>query len=222
MNSRNTVSLGAIFLIALPLVLSAVNLLAEAAWPIGYSWAGNNISDLGNVGCGSFDGREICSPRHAVFNIGFIVLGCLIGAGVVLVRSAWGRGGPAKLARSCILLAAFGYVLVGFFPADVNLGLHLLGALLVMPVANIGLLASGFVRRDAVLWKARWISRVLGAVAFIASYLHVAGPWLGIGKGGMERVAVFALLFWLGGIGVFLLRPARVGVQRTHRRLTGS
>jgi hypothetical membrane protein len=124
-------------------------------------------------------------------------------------RRAWGRGRRANLARICILLAAAGYVLVGVFPADVNLGMHLLAALLVMPIANIGLLASGFVRRDSAIWKARWTSRALGAAAFIASYLHFAGPCLGIGKGGMERIAVFTLLFWLGGIGVFLLRTAR-------------
>jgi hypothetical membrane protein len=211
----NAVHVGSILLVAVPPLLLMVNLFTEAAWPIAYSWANNNISDLGNVGCGFFDGRDICSPRHIVFNIGVILIGCLVGAGVVLARTAWGRGGRANLARSCILLAAAGYVLVGVFPADVNLGMHLLAALLVMPIANIGLLASGFVRRDAALWKARWTSRALGAAAFIASYWHFAGPWLGIGKGGMERIAVFTLLFWLGGIGVFLLhtrhrRTARV------------
>ena len=206
MINRRTVEIGSIFLVAVPPLLLAVNLVAEAAWPIPYSWAHNNISDLGNVGCGLFDGRDICSPRHLVFNIGFMVLGCLIAAGVVLARSAWGRGRRATFARSCLLLAAAGYVLVGVFPADVNLGMHLLAALLVMPIANIGVLASGLVRRDSALWKARWISRSLGAAALIASYLHIAGPWLGIGKGGMERVAAFTMLFWLGGLGLFLRR----------------
>jgi hypothetical membrane protein len=205
----NAIGIGAITLAAVPPVLLVVNLLTELAWPIDYSWASNNISDLGNVGCGFFDGRDICSPMHLFFNAGVIVLGCLVGAGVILVRSAWGRGRRATLARGCILLAATGYVLAGVFPADVNLGMHLLAALLVMPIANIGLLASGFVRRDSVIWKTRWTARALGAAAFIASYLHFAGPWLGIGKGGMERIAVFTLLFWLGGIGIFLLRTAR-------------
>lgn len=84
----NAVGIGATFLAAVPPVLLMVNLLTEAAWPINYSWASNNISDLGNVGCGFFDGREICSPLHLFFNVGVIVLGCLVGAGVVLVGSA--------------------------------------------------------------------------------------------------------------------------------------
>lgn len=203
------VDIGAIFLIAAPVVLLLLNIWVEAAWSVAYSWASNNISDLGNVNCGLFDGREICSPRHAVFNIGMMVVGCLFGAGVVLAGSGWGRGRRATLARTGILLAAAGYVLVGIFPADVNLGMHLLAALLVMPVGSIGMVISGFVPGDAVLWRVRWVARTLGAAAFIASYLHVAGPWLGIGKGGMERIAVFTLPVWLGGLGGYLLSTAR-------------
>ncbi|WP_432989337.1 DUF998 domain-containing protein [Dactylosporangium sp. CA-233914] len=172
------------------------------------------ISDLGNVTCGPFDGRDICSPAHRVFNIGAILLGCLVAAGAVLVRDAWGNGKPAVLGRLGVLLAALGYVLVGAFPADVNLGMHLLAALFVMPVANIGLLASGLTRRGSTLWEVRWITRTCGIVAFVASYLHFFGPWLGIGKGGMERVAVFTLIVWCGGIGIFLLRRIRLGGGR--------
>lgn len=201
-------ALGAVLLAATPLLLMAIVLWTENGWSGGYSWADNNISDLGNVSCGFFDGRDICSPRHLVFNIGVLALGCLVGSAVLLTWHAWGRGKGATLARTCILLAAVGYVLVGAFPADVNLGMHLLAALFVTPVANIGLLASGFVGRTSALWKMRWISRALGAVAFVGSYLHFFGPWLGIGKGGMERIAVFTLLFWCGGIGAFLSRRA--------------
>ncbi|WP_046563420.1 DUF998 domain-containing protein [Micromonospora sp. HK10] len=217
------VEVGAIFLVAAPVLLLLMNIWVEAAWFVAYSWASNNISDLGNVNCGLFDGREICSPRHAAFNIGMMAVGFLLGAGVVLAGSVWGRGGRATLARTGILLAAAGYVLVGIFPADVNLGMHLLAALLVMPVGNIAMFISGFMRGDAVMWRVRWVARALGAAAFVASYLHVAGPWLGIGKGGMERIAVFTLPVWLGGLGVCLLSTAwksgtRWPVGRADRR----
>jgi hypothetical protein len=37
----------------------ATHVIVELAWPRPYSWARNNISDLGNVRCGSWgdDGR---------------------------------------------------------------------------------------------------------------------------------------------------------------------
>lgn len=75
----------------------AVQGIVESAWARpAYSWARNNISDLGNVHCGLRtwpESRYICSPEHGLMNGSFIVLGVLLVVGFVLTGGAGGAGG---------------------------------------------------------------------------------------------------------------------------------
>lgn len=60
--------LGAVlWVVAGPLFLLA-QLVVQAAWSAPFSWATNNISDLGNVRCQPWgdDARYVCSPLHAL------------------------------------------------------------------------------------------------------------------------------------------------------------
>ena len=86
-------------------LLSVLQYFVAEAAVIG-AWAGQQpysrrtgyISDLGAVGCGVFDGRDVCSPAHVLMNASFVVqgIGMMVGAlllefGAAVHGSAAGR-----------------------------------------------------------------------------------------------------------------------------------
>ena len=209
--------LGALcWLVAGPLFLAA-NVMASLGWrDPRFSWATNNISDLGNVHCGVWDTtrpRYVCSPWHGPMNAAVILTGILLAAGILLgwrtvpraARSVTGSaGGSAVAARAAmvlLLLAATGYGLAGAFPADVDENQHFLGALLVLVVGNVGLLVAAFATRG----RARAWTLVAAGVAIAGAVLFFDQQSLGIGLGAMERLAVFPLPVWACCTGTGLL-----------------
>ncbi|CAM5711092.1 hypothetical protein SALBM135S_01631 [Streptomyces alboniger] len=180
--------------------------MAESAWARPYSWARNNISDLGNAHCAlqpEPEPRYICSPEHGLMNASFVVLGVLLVVGVALTRGVlWRRGRAAVSARLLLVCAGAGFVLAGLAPADVNENQHVLGALLIMAAGNIGLAMAGFAMAEHVPTSLRWGTSLLGVTAITAFGLFLSRNYLGLGMGGMERVAAFPLLFWALAVGV--------------------
>ncbi|MFJ6699349.1 DUF998 domain-containing protein [Streptomyces sp. NPDC091272] len=182
-----------------------INWIAESAWARPYSWAGNNISDLGNAHCAlqpDPEPRYICSPEHSLMNASFVVLGVLLVVGVALTRGVlWRRGRAAAMARLLLVCAAVGFVLAGLAPADVNENQHVLGALLIMAAGNIGLATAGFALAEHVPTPLRWGTSLLGVTAITAFGLFLSHHYLGLGMGGMERVAALPLLLWALAVG---------------------
>jgi len=125
------------WLLATPLFLAA-NVTTGIAWRYpSFSWATNNISDLGNVTCGLWDTtrpREVCSPWHAAMNSSTIATGILLALGVLFTWSAVGGGAATRATQVLTLAGAGGYVLAGAYPADVNENNHFLAALLILRV----------------------------------------------------------------------------------------
>ncbi|GAA3297687.1 hypothetical protein GCM10020218_083710 [Dactylosporangium vinaceum] len=178
----------------------AAHLVVQAAWVQPYSWVHHNISDLGNVSCGPWgdDRRYVCSPRHAWMNAALVVSGLLLTAGVLLLRRYW-RARPAPT----LLLAASGaWVLVGFVPADVRLEWHLLGAVLIFFAGNVGLLLAG---RSGWPAPMRRFTVLTGVLGLAGAGLHLSGTYLGLGMGGTERVAAFAVPVWMAAAGLAVL-----------------
>jgi len=210
--------LGALcWLVAGPLFLAA-NVMASLGWrDPRFSWATNNISDLGNVHCGVWDTtrpRYVCSPWHGPMNAAVILTGILLAAGILLAWRAAARaarsagagsaGGSAVAARAAMVLLLFasvGYGLAGAFPADVDENPHFLGALLVLVVGNVGLLVAAFATRG----RARAWTLVAAGVAIAGAVLFFDQQSLGIGLGAMERLAVFPLPVWACCTGTGLL-----------------
>lgn len=196
------------------------HLVVQLAWPEPYSWAHNNISDLGAVGCGPWegDGRYVCSPLHAWMNASFVLQGALLLAGLALAAPLR-RGALTRTARAFLFLAGSGWILVGVAPGDVNEGLHVLGAFAIFFCGNLGLLFAGRPGRAEGARTIRAYSLPLGALGLVATALFMGEVWLVFGMGGMERLAVFPLQAWAALVGIRSLRasakvdPARRGVD---------
>lgn len=179
--------------------------IVESAWARPYSWARNNISDLGNAHCAMQSEpqpRYICSPEHGLMNASFIALGTLLIVGVTFSGALWRRSATAIVARFLLACAGVGFALAGLAPADVHENQHVLGALLIMALGNIGLLLAGIGVTDDVPGPLRWATSLLGVTAIMALGLFLSHRYLGLGMGGMERVAAFPLLVWALSAGV--------------------
>lgn len=182
--------------------------VVAAAWPTPYDLATNSISDLGVTGCGDFrqfDDRVVyaCSPRHALMNAVFVVVGLLTSAGAVLTRVTWPRRRLTWVGVAFVVLAGVGGILVGLAPANVNLAVHGAGALLQVPGA-VGPLLLGM-----AAWRAQRgvaaFSLLCGIVGSAASLLYFSQVYLGLGPGGMEHLAFDPLTVWTTVLGVVLL-----------------
>ncbi|MBQ1043006.1 DUF998 domain-containing protein [Micromonospora sp. C32] len=199
---------GACWLLAAVSFLAA-NVLVGLAWDQPrFSWAEHNISDLGNVTCGVWDTsrpRPVCSPWHPAMNAVFVAAGLLLALGALLAHRALRPGRAAAVAVASIVAAGTGYVLAGLYPADVDENRHVLGALLVFALGNAALLAAALARRSPLLRELMPVSALLGLLGLAGTVLFLARVDVGIGVGGMERVAVFPLFAWVTTVGLRLL-----------------
>jgi hypothetical membrane protein len=182
--------------------------VVATAWPTPYDLATNSISDLGVTRCGSyprFDDRVIyaCSPRHALMNTVFVMVGVLTAAGAVLTRGVWSRRRITSVGVAFVVLAGVGGILVGLAPANVNLAAHGAGALLQVPGA-VGPLLLG-VAAWSVQRPVAAFSLLCGVVGSAASLLYFSGSDLGLGLGVMEHLAFDPLTVWTTVLGVVLL-----------------
>jgi hypothetical membrane protein len=186
--------------------------VVQSAWTTPFSLAENYISDLGNTTCGPSEvGRNVlyvCSPWHAWMNASFVLLGITILAGAVLTRRAFPPGWAREVGLALVAISGPAVVLVGLYPEDLNLPYHKLGAGVQFILGNLGMavLGAGMLRRRTKLGV---FSIVAGVVGLSATALFVAEVFLGIGIGGMERVAAYPLSVWQIVAGVALLTDRR-------------
>ncbi|MEU4793796.1 DUF998 domain-containing protein [Micromonospora tulbaghiae] len=203
---------GACWLLATASFLVA-NVIVGLAWEQpGFSWAEHNISDLGNVTCGVWDTsrpRPVCSPWHPAMNAVFVGAGLLLAFGALLAHRALRPGRAATVAVASVVAAGSGYVLAGLYPADVDENLHVLGALLVFAFGNAAMLAAALAGRSPLLREVRPAGALLGLLGLAGTVLFLSRVDVGIGVGGMERVAVFPLFTWVTVAGLRLLRFRR-------------
>jgi len=207
------IRVGAIMWIAGPVLFLIGQLVAQSAWRTRYNWMANPISDLGAVHCqragtGYPLPRYVCSPLHGVMNVSVVALGALLAGGVLLTARCWGPGAASRGARSMLTAAAAGTVLVGLVPEDVNLNVHLLGAVLGIAVGNCGFILAGLISRTSPLGRLRPLTLPLGILAMAATVLLFTGRTPAAGFGGMERLAVYPLRCWMVIAGIYLLREA--------------
>ncbi|WP_336048468.1 DUF998 domain-containing protein [Streptomyces sp. CA2R101] len=215
--TSRTTRIGAAAWIVAVVQFLVVQLVVEAGWRTPYSWAENNISDLGNVSCRMWDDsrpRYVCSPLHDVMNAGFAVHGVLLFVGMLLAGACWGRGGISATSRILLAIGAGGWVLVGLVPADVDENLHVGGALLIMGLGNLGLLLTGFSSRSSLFGGLRSVTLSIAVVAVLAAGMFFGQHDPGIGMGGLERIAACALDAWTLVMALAILRARRPDTAR--------
>jgi hypothetical membrane protein len=178
---------------ALTLQFFVVEAVAAARFA-GYSYSGDVISDLGTAG----------SAARLLMNGSFVLQGMLIAAGALLLGPGLsGTGG--RLARALLVLAGMGVLLVGVFPADGNATAHLVGAGVHLVAGGIGLIALAYGVRPRSEALGTTLA-VLGMVGVMATVFFAAAVFLGLGEGGMERVAAYVIPIGLTVAGIALGR----------------
>jgi hypothetical membrane protein len=75
---------------------------------------------------------------------------------VPLTRSIWRQRRLTSVGVALVAVSGLGAILSGLFPANVNPGFHVLGALLNFLTASIGLLLLGLGVRKRNGWLAAW------------------------------------------------------------------
>ncbi|WP_196279284.1 DUF998 domain-containing protein [Catellatospora vulcania] len=193
----------------LTIVYFLVQPVVAAAWDPAYSFADNTISDLGNARCAPTGeswrpGTFLCSPRHALMNVAFVLVGLFTAAGALTTRGWWPRHRLAGAGLALVAVSGVGAVLVGLAPGDVNMPLHLVGAGLQFPGAIgpllLGLATPGERPRERVF------SLAMGVVGIVGCALFASGLHLGLGVGGAERLGFDPLTVWTVVLGVVIWR----------------
>ncbi len=180
-------------------------LVTASVWNPAYSWTDNYISDLGNTACGEFAVPHgvptyVCSPLFPVMNASFIVAGVLTVVGAILLRPIWPRRRLIALALGLWVVVGLGKVLVGLYPENTDVQLHLLGALNI-PIESLAILLNSIAILQTDLALAR-VGLVLAIVGLCGTVLSTAGQivgpaaYLGLGVGGMERFADYPGNVW--------------------------
>jgi hypothetical membrane protein len=184
--------------------------VAQSRWTTPFSLATNYISDLGNTTCGfnsQAAGVYVCSPWHILMNMSFVLQGVIILAGAVLARPAFSGRRWAAVVFVLLVVTGLCIVGVGVFPADVNNEAHAISAGTQFITGNTALIVFGVAANREKRWRAfALVSSALGIAGILATMLFVQGYGLGLGAGGMERVAAHTLPVWLITSGVLMVR----------------
>jgi len=155
--------------------------ISEYLYP-GYSVSNNYISDLG------------IGPSAYLFNTSIMILGILgMIAGVLLYK--WN-----KIFSILIFISSIGAFGVGLFPENIGI-LHLISSLITFLFAGITAIYSYRIDVNS----SRFIWPILGLISLTSLALFINRSYLGLGKGGMERMIVYPVFIWLIGISVCII-----------------
>jgi hypothetical membrane protein len=201
----------------------AAQLYVAAAWDPAYNWFNNYISDLGNTTCGMFalpraQPAFVCSPRHAVMNAAFAVSGALLIAGTVILWRILSARSSIATALWLLVISGLGKILIGCVSENENILLHSIAALNI-PIASVAILLiskTAFQQQKALAL----VGFGAFAIGMLATTLSIAAPFcgtallLGLGVGGMERLAGYPANVWLVVVGLTAMAEG----LRTRRR----
>ena len=177
MDNDNLALAGLLVFIGVAQFLLFMN-IAAYLYP-GYSVAENYISDLG-VG-----------PSAYLFNSSIIVLGIFGVAGTYLMY----KEGVDRVFVFLLFMASVGAAGVGVFPENMGI-LHTIPSFIAFLFAGLGALYSCRVDTS----RLRFIWPVMGIISLAALVLFASKSYMGLGKGGMERMIVYPVFVWLLGI----------------------
>ena len=204
--------LGAIIWI-LAIQFFVAQIMVQSAWVTPFSLRQNFISDLGNTTCAPYPPDSemyVCSPWHIWMNASFILLGLIILVGGAQIHKVFPRGRTRIVGLALLGLAGTGIIAVGLFPEDVNITYHRLGAAAHFVLGNLGMAVLGVaMMQDRRRPTLAVFSMVSGLVGLLATALFISEHYLGLGIGGMERLAAYPLPLWLIVVGISFLSNLR-------------
>ena len=188
-----------------------VQAVAQNSWRGSepYSLTRSWISDLGAVTCGTYrggGGALVCSPRHALVNTGFVVLGIQVLAGAILLQPVLGKGRSAHIATWMLVIAGAALPFVAGFPEDTGRPWHAVFATIHLATAGLGMVAAGLALWSTGRLLAGAASFVLGLASLVGTLLTGAGSGAGVGRAAVERLAAWPFTAWttLAGAGVLI------------------
>jgi hypothetical membrane protein len=180
---------GALILIAVTQFV--LGLIVSEALYSGYSISQNYISDLG-VG-----------PSSLIFNSSVFLLGLLLIIGAYFLQRAF----DFKVLTVLLVLTAIGAMGVGVFTEDFGT-IHGVVSLIAFLFSGLSAVFSVICSyaHDFKLVQMPFsvISVILGLMTLGALVLFMGNIYLGLGKGGMERMIVYPTLMWAAGFGGYL------------------
>jgi len=176
------------FLLAIGSVLCVLGIITSEALYPSYSTSENYISDLG-VG-----------PSALVFNSSVFLLGVLAVCGAYFIQKAF----SFKLFSILAAIAGIGAMGVGLFPEDAGM-IHVVFSLITFLFAGISAITSYKLEKPPL----SYLSIMLGTVSLVALVLFSSGIYLGLGKGGMERMIAYPALLWMLGFSGYLMSDNR-------------
>ena len=195
-----------------------VQYVVAANWPSPYSLLRNPISDLGNTSCGLYDGRQVCSPQYPLMNLAFVGLGVLMVVGAPLIHQEFRERRLATLGFCGMAIAGLGTILVGLSPENVNLTVHVFGAAGPFVVGNVALIILSCTLMMST--SVRVVTGLAGGIGLAGLFLFALGADLGLGQGGMERVAAYPQTIWLIIFGVYMSKNHYLKRRRMRRDIS--
>lgn len=182
MNHGNEKIAGSLLFIGCVLCVLGI-IVAEALYP-GYSTSDNYISDLG-VG-----------PSSLIFNSSLFLLGVLIVGGAYFIERAFNF----RLFSIFVAVVGIGAIGVGLFTEDAGV-LHAIFSLVTFLFAGLSAIMSYKLQKPPF----SYFSVISGVVVLLALVFFASGTFLGLGKGGMERMIAYPALLWTVGFGGYLI-----------------
>jgi len=158
-------------------------IIAEAFYP-GYSTSENYISDLG-VG-----------PSSLIFNSSVFLLGVLAVGSAYFIQ----RASNFRLFSVLAAITGIGAMGVGLFTEDAGV-IHGIFSLTTFLFGGLSAILSYKLQKPPL----SYLSVILGALSLLALVLFGSGVYLGLGKGGMERMIAYPALLWAVGFGGYLI-----------------
>lgn len=156
-------------------VQSILLMLISACHYPGYSISTNYISDLG-VG-----------TTAILFNATMIILGVSTLLGMYFIHRAYSY----RVLTVLLMFTGVGAVGVGVFPENYGL-IHGIAALTAFLFGGLSAISS----YTLLTFPLKYFSILLGLLALGALVLFMAGIYLGLGVGGMERMIAYPILLW--------------------------
>lgn len=182
----------------------AIQVIVAQSWTTRYSLSKNYISDLGNTACGQQGHSFICSPMHSVMNLSFTFLGLTMLLGSIFLYRVYKNNLFVLLGFICMSISGLGTILVGLFPENTITALHVIGAALIFTLGNVALILFGAALKIPKLIRLLAIS--FGVIGLFALLLFLSHIYLGLGKGGMERLVAYPQTIWLIIFGMYALK----------------